>query len=61
MRRMRVELARQVETIGDAFMCAGGVPDALSPVEGARRAADMALAMVEVSMSSCAPWVSPPY
>ena len=43
-----------METIGDAFMCAGGVPDALSPVEGARRAADMALAMIEVSMSSYA-------
>jgi len=41
----------KVETIGDAFMCAGGVPDALSDVEGARRAADMALAMVE-SMQS---------
>jgi len=41
----------KVETIGDAFMCAGGVPDALEPVEGARRAADMALAMIE-SMKS---------
>ena len=37
----------QVETIGDAFMCAGGVPDAASPVAGACAIADMGLDMIE--------------
>jgi hypothetical protein len=40
---------RQVETIGDAFMCAGGVPDAMTGIAGACAAADMALDMIEVS------------
>ena len=38
-----------METIGDAFMCAGGVPDAMTPAQGACAAADMALDMIEVS------------
>jgi len=37
----------KVETIGDAFMCAGGVPDATSAVHGAEAVANMALDMIE--------------
>ena len=43
----------QLETIGDAFMCAGGVPDAMTPAQGACAAADMALDMIEVSAGVC--------
>ena len=42
-----------METIGDAFMCAGGVPDAMTPAQGACAAADMALDMIEVSAGVC--------
>ncbi|KAK3251527.1 hypothetical protein CYMTET_39135 [Cymbomonas tetramitiformis] len=41
----------KVETIGDAFMCAGGVPDECSPLEGACAIADMGLDMIEATRS----------
>ena len=41
----------KVETIGDAFMCAGGVPDATSAVHGAEAVANMALDMIEVRVA----------
>jgi len=37
----------KIETIGDAFMCAGGVPNAMTPEAGACAAADMGLDMIE--------------
>eukprot|EP00238_Polyblepharides_amylifera_P007922 CAMPEP_0196577468 /NCGR_PEP_ID=MMETSP1081-20130531/6537_1 /TAXON_ID=36882 /ORGANISM="Pyramimonas amylifera, Strain CCMP720" /LENGTH=666 /DNA_ID=CAMNT_0041896403 /DNA_START=296 /DNA_END=2296 /DNA_ORIENTATION=+ len=36
----------KVETIGDAFMCAGGVPDEMDPEENAICVASMALSMI---------------
>ena len=39
----------KVETIGDAFMCAGGVPDACNAVEAAGAVANMAFDMIAVS------------
>lgn len=41
----------KVETIGDAFMCAGGVPDAMPAVRGAEAVANMALDMIEVGVA----------
>jgi len=39
----------KVETIGDAFMCAGGVPNASGAVESAGAVADMAFDMIMVT------------
>jgi len=39
----------KVDTIGDAFMCASGIPYALDAVEGAESAANMALDMITVT------------
>ena len=44
--------ALQVETVGDAFLCASGIPDAIDSVEGAELAAHMALDMIMVSVAS---------
>eukprot|EP00238_Polyblepharides_amylifera_P012220 CAMPEP_0196601258 /NCGR_PEP_ID=MMETSP1081-20130531/95815_1 /TAXON_ID=36882 /ORGANISM="Pyramimonas amylifera, Strain CCMP720" /LENGTH=235 /DNA_ID=CAMNT_0041927129 /DNA_START=780 /DNA_END=1487 /DNA_ORIENTATION=+ len=37
----------KVETIGDAFMCAGGVPDQMDPEESANHVISMALGMIQ--------------
>eukprot|EP00976_Prorocentrum_cordatum_P034144 694211-Prorocentrum_minimum.AAC.1 len=38
----------KVETIGDSFMCAGGVPNKCCPVQAAGSVAEMAFGMLEV-------------
>lgn len=41
----------QIETIGDAFVCAAGIPDAEDSVVAAEKVAKMALAMIEFTRS----------